>query len=220
MNCEQTRSHLAGRSLNALDEESAAQVDDHLSGCAACRHELEQLRSTLEALESWSASEPPPQLAAQTMAALRNEMRLPWWRRWLMQMDEALGRFASHQPRPATTLATLGVAVLLLIPVLSPHFSRGRSSGSVVGCRGNLRLLSKALEEYAKAHQGRYPERLEELQQPQGPVRIFPDCPSAGHETYRSGYQVSSDRMHFTLSCSGLRHADAGLPANQPEVHR
>lgn len=216
MTCEEARARLAQDELSEREEQS---LSDHLESCPSCEAELERAQSGLDVLHAWQASEPASGLAQRTMEKLAEEAPSPsTWSRFWRSVDEALGRFASHRPTRITGFATLTVVMLLLVPILSPHWSRGRSTGSVSGCKVNQRLLAGALEEYAKAHSGEYPEKLADLKPDY--VKRFPECPQAGQDTYSEGYQPSSDRHHFKLVCRGDHHHDAGLANDEPSISR
>jgi anti-sigma-K factor RskA len=87
---EQYADDLALYSLNALQGEDRARVDEHLATCAACRRELEQLRADTALLALSAAGPRPPQRARQRlMDAVAREPRVPrivqthprrsWW---------------------------------------------------------------------------------------------------------------------------------------------
>ncbi len=214
LTCDQARKRMLCEQLS--DEEEDA-LSRHLEQCQSC--EAEFAGTDLSALAAWEVPEPSPDLARRTVERLTSERSsVSWWRRFWQAADRAVVRFASHRATPATGFATVMVFLLLLVPVLSPHWARGRSSGSVSGCKVNLRVLGGALESYAKDHQGRYPQALSELSPDY--VREFPECPQAGRDTYGPGYQLAQDSRHFTLACKGEHHRDAGLSSDQPAIQR
>ena len=218
MNCQETKERLAGRAVDSLSPEDTALIDQHLEMCPECQTMLAEVQARLGTLGQWFEHAPPADLAAKTMARIKDtQIRSGhWWVRLGRAIDEALQNFANHKPTPLTGLATTMVAAVLMISVLSPNLMRGRSSGAVIGCRSNLRVLSKALEHYANGHQGHFPNQLRDLKGDY--LRSVPDCPSSGFDTYSDGYQVSSDRRHYTLCCRGLNHHEANLPPDQPDV--
>jgi hypothetical protein len=218
MTCQEIQERLPGRVFDALGDDEAARLDQHLASCPACRAQLETVRASLGLLEQWQQEPPAPDLAGRTVARLSAEPVLPWWRRLACWLDRGLQSFAAHRPTPLTGLAAVAVAAVLLVPALSPNWSRGRSSGAVTACRTNLRLLRKTLDLYARDHQGHYPKRLEELSPRY--VRIFPECPNADQDTYGPGYSPSADGLHYTLACHGDHHRDAGLPSDEPHVRK
>ena len=216
MTCDEAKDRLAQDELSESDEQSLA---EHLEQCSRCESELALVHGSLETLNVWQAPEPESGLAQRTIARLKDEApQLSAWSRFWRSLDAALGRFAAHRPTRITGFATLTVVMLLLVPILSPHWSRGRSSGSVSGCKVNQRLLASALDQYAKAHAGQYPEALAELKPDY--VKRFPECPQAGQDTYSDGYQPTPDRRHFKLVCRGEHHRDAGLATDEPSISR
>lgn len=219
MNCQETQERLPARAFDALPDQETSQLDQHLSGCDRCRAELDSVRARLGLLAQWSEPEPAPDLAARTLDRLHAEpLRLPWWKRIAQAIDEALGRFASSRLTPARGLAAVAVTMALLIPVLSPNWTRARSSGALTGCRTNLRLMGKALDRYAADHQGQYPKTLGEMSPDY--IRLFPECPRAGSNTYTAGYKRSQDGMHYNLACQGAHHKDEGVPDDEPRIRR
>ena len=95
---EQFGENLAFYAIGCLESDEKASLEKHLSECAACRHELEQLRGAV-ALLALSASGPAPPVRARTrlMDAVAQDSRarikparasrwdrasrLPWWSR-------------------------------------------------------------------------------------------------------------------------------------------
>ncbi len=87
---EQYAEDLALYALDALRGEDRARVNEHLATCAACRLELEQLRSDTALLALSAAGPRPPQRARQRLLdAVAREARGPkivqasprrsWW---------------------------------------------------------------------------------------------------------------------------------------------
>src|ERR1700678_2750796 len=75
---EQYSEDLALYALDALRGEDRVRVDEHLSTCAACRLELEQLRGDTALLALSTAGPRPPQRARQRLlAAVAREGRAP-----------------------------------------------------------------------------------------------------------------------------------------------
>ena len=214
MTCEEALAQMAAESLTSVQEQA---LSDHLESCSRC--ELQLAEVDLSALSAWQTPEPADGLAQRTIERLHQDGPAgSAWTRFWNSVDRAIGRFATHRATPVSGFATVMVFLLLLVPVLSPHWARGRSSGSVSGCKVNLRLLGDALDSYARDHQGQYPPKLSELEVSY--VKEFPHCPQAGVDTYRDGYQPSPDGRHFQLCCRGEHHRDAGLGPDQPSVQR
>ena len=63
--CEEIRGLLADRALGELDARAAAAVDEHLSGCAACRKEAAELGATIELLGRAPEVEPSAEFEAR-----------------------------------------------------------------------------------------------------------------------------------------------------------
>ena len=198
MICEEIQELLPERAMGQLEAEADESVGRHLSDCAQCRAHWEVLQLGLGQLKQWEVEEPPRDLGANTMAAIRREAQQPLglWAR----IDRALGRFAGHRPTRLTGLATVAVTLVLLGQVLAPNFSRGRSSSDGSACQRNLKVVTQALESYRKEHAGAFPDQLSQLRP--GYLKVLPDCPDSGQDSYSPGYQVSADHHSYTLKCA------------------
>lgn len=114
----------------------------------------------------------------------------------------------------------LGVGVLLWVGFffLNPPHSGSRHYAQATVCKNNLKDLATALEQYAEAHEGSYPNELAELIPTH--LKAVPSCVSAEADTYSSGYQripAKGERPDFfRLSCSGYHHEKANLGPNLP----
>lgn len=136
-------------------------------------------------------------------------------------------------------LQVLGFALLLALAAfgLSRVLGNSERTGSGVwryrvpgterrettACLNNLREIVLALKMYAADHDGLLPPDLRTLAASRHLVTV-PACPAAGRDTYSDGYTfvnpgdplANPSRPGFTVLCSGLNHAAAGLPADFP----
>lgn len=117
-------------------------------------------------------------------------------------------RFRSFGPGPYSLTFTGG----LLAAVLVPNLVKARGQGQLTACQSNLKNEGTALEMYAVDHAGRYPETMARLTP--NYLKVIPNCPAAGRDTYSESYQVAPDA--FTLACRGHHHARAGVKADHP----
>ncbi|MFQ5778328.1 MAG: anti-sigma factor family protein [Terriglobia bacterium] len=76
---EDVVSYLDGR----LSPDERTRVDQHLTGCIACRERLGELRSLLEVLGEWKPVEPSPGFDAALRARLADEAVAPLGWTWL-----------------------------------------------------------------------------------------------------------------------------------------
>lgn len=83
----------------------AENVKAHISSCAACENEYESLRSTMNALDDWTAPEPSPYFEVRLRARLREAKE-----------QEQHGRFAAW-------LEKLGLRQLTWKPVAAVSFA-------------------------------------------------------------------------------------------------
>lgn len=82
-------------------------------------------------------------------------------------------------------------------------------------CADNLHQIGVTLERYRlTSDDGLYPSTLEEAYK----GKTLPICKANGDESYKSGYQPSTDRHSYLLVCKGDKHADAGVPSNYPRI--
>ncbi|MEW6517103.1 MAG: zf-HC2 domain-containing protein [candidate division FCPU426 bacterium] len=82
MKCESARKRLAGMSLGVLSGPEQRQVQAHVADCAACRGELERMRTAERALSSALEDERPVDLTTRVLARLdrpASPARLGWW---------------------------------------------------------------------------------------------------------------------------------------------
>lgn len=95
-----------------LDPESApAKVKTHVAECDSCRKELEELRATMAALDSWTAPEPSPYFLTRLNARMREEREAPP-QSWLERLR---ARFAYGPSMHAKPLAAMALSVMLLV---------------------------------------------------------------------------------------------------------
>src|SRR3974390_1238978 len=95
-----------------LDPEWApAKVKTNFAECESCRRELEELRATMTALDSWAAPEPNPYFLTRLNARMREEREAPP-QSWLVRLRD---RFVYGQPMHAKPLAAMALSVILLL---------------------------------------------------------------------------------------------------------
>jgi hypothetical protein len=91
MNCDEARGLFAESWTGAIAVQRQRELDGHLSNCAGCRAEQEQLRQVWQRLDAWPDESPSPSLRARFYESLESyregfEMarpapaKAPWWR--------------------------------------------------------------------------------------------------------------------------------------------
>lgn len=112
-NCAEMDSKLANL---LLDPASApAEVQKHFEGCDRCRHELDELRSTMALLETWKAPESNPYFLTRLEASLREE-RAAEPAGWLQgQIARLRARFAYGPAPHIRPLAAMALTIVLLL---------------------------------------------------------------------------------------------------------
>jgi len=112
MTCEEARENLAEFTVGALDETTRGAVRAHLSECADCRREHDELLATARLLDTAELLEPSRDLWPEVKAALgeREAARAPWWQLdWLPRPRWAIASGAAA----AAAVAAIALAVLL-----------------------------------------------------------------------------------------------------------
>lgn len=84
MSCEQYRSWMTDAAAHELPGNRRSELENHARECAACRQELERLRTLLAAIDlgiaAQTAAEPSPTLMEQVRQRIRNEAPVAsWW---------------------------------------------------------------------------------------------------------------------------------------------
>ena len=98
--------------LLLLDPAAApVEVQTHLAGCDRCRRELDELRATMNLLDSWEAPEPNPYFLTRLEARLREE-REAQPAGWLATLRAHLVFHPVSHVRP---LAAMALTIALLV---------------------------------------------------------------------------------------------------------
>ena len=92
-------------------ESVPAEVASHVAACAACSRELNELRATMAALDSWKAPEPNPYFMTQFNARLAEERKAApaGW------LERLRARYLFGPQLHARPLAAMALTVVLLI---------------------------------------------------------------------------------------------------------
>lgn len=89
MSCERYRSWMTDAAADELPENRCTELENHARECAACRQELQLVRTILEAIDlgviAQTAAEPSPRLMEQVRQRIRDEASVAsWWNaRWV-----------------------------------------------------------------------------------------------------------------------------------------
>jgi type II secretion system protein G len=109
--------------------------------------------------------------------------------------------------------------IAILAAILVPNFLRARAQGQYTACQSNLKNIGTALEMYSVDNGGRYPNATQvttNLIFTPTYLSKFPDCPSAGANTYSGSYVQATTPAHaYTFYCNGAYHttfAPTGYP--------
>ncbi|MCD4786252.1 MAG: ankyrin repeat domain-containing protein [Candidatus Eremiobacteraeota bacterium] len=112
----------------------------------------------------------------------------------------------------------LGILFLLIVlPCAIQRISMIITNKKYTDCAVNCKRIGTALEEYARDHDGKYPEKIEILKGQY--LEQIPSCPSAKKNTYSDSYKISSDNELFTFYCSGHHHKNIGIKPNYPQYN-
>ena len=124
--------------------------------------------------------------------------------------------------RSGLRLLIAGPAVLFFLVVLTPRgYHRSRPQGQLAACKSNLKNIGTALEMYRTDHSETYPKALSQLSP--NYLRVFPECPSAGKDTYSASYlqHASTDvePAFFRVCCQGQHHLEANVKNSDRPVY-
>jgi hypothetical protein len=112
-NCTGMDAKLASLLLDPAAASAAlpAKVQAHLDGCDRCRRELDELRATMNLLDTWKTPEPNPYFLTRLEACLREE-REARPAGWLAGLR---ARFAFQPATHVRPLAAMALTILLLV---------------------------------------------------------------------------------------------------------
>lgn len=207
MTCKEAEELLPEWALGELSVSRRAQLDDHLLTCVSCAECGAELKQSVAALDSWTETEPSPQLLARTLVAVEKEQAKP--RGLADRYNEFVHWLVNTKVGPlgGSLVAVAGALVFLVL--LSSRTSQIASS--VPTCQENVRDLGKALMQYRQAHNGQAAEHLTELIP--DAFLVLPICPQAEAETYSQGYEVDAKSQEFVLRCYGEHHGAKEIPS-------
>jgi len=151
MNCEVAHERIVAAAYGELADELVHELDRHVSGCAACREEREQLRALKVLADAYPVAEPDANLIARSRLRLDEALDALPPRRWYERLGQRLtNSFAAMQMAP--------VAALLLLVI-----------GAGAGSLGGYRL---AMGKAANAAQALAQSQVAQPQPPAGPAEI------------------------------------------------
>jgi HEAT repeats/Putative zinc-finger len=108
MNCELAQERMVTAAYGELPDELAHELERHLSGCADCQKEREQVRALKVLADVHSVTEPNPNLIARAHLRLDEALDALPPKRWYERLGERiLNNFASLQAAPAAALLLL-----------------------------------------------------------------------------------------------------------------
>ena len=112
-NCTGMDAVLSNLLLDSAAEHTAlpARVQAHLDECDRCRRELDELRATMNLLDSWKTPEPNPYFLTRLEACLQEE-RSARPAGWLAGL---LARFAFQPVAHVRPLAAMALTIVLLV---------------------------------------------------------------------------------------------------------
>jgi len=108
-NCKGMETRLAEMLLDP--DRAPAEMTVHVAGCAQCGRELEELRATMNLLETWDGPEPSPYFMTRLEARLREESQAAPLG-WLARLR---ARFLYGDRIHARPLAAMALTLMLLV---------------------------------------------------------------------------------------------------------
>jgi prepilin-type N-terminal cleavage/methylation domain-containing protein len=106
--------------------------------------------------------------------------------------------------------------IAILASILVPNFLRARSRSQLTGCVSNLKNISTAVEMYYAEWDRTYPPSTSELTP--NYLKTFPECPTAGSDTYSGSYLPETNPDRMVIYCEGNFHA-AFAPTDYPQFN-
>ncbi len=117
MTCNEMQTRMADLLLEpeadalVLTKSVRAESDAHLAGCTACRHQLDELRATMNLLDSWEAPEPNLYFLTRMQVRLEEE-RAAEPASWIERLRARLMYGSRFTLRP---VAAMAMSVVLLL---------------------------------------------------------------------------------------------------------
>src|SRR5580658_8042551 len=108
MNCELAHERMVTAAYGELSDELTHELDRHVTGCAECREEREQVRALKVLADAHTVAEPGPNLVARARLRLDEALDALPPKRWYERLGERiLNNFASLQAAPVAALLLL-----------------------------------------------------------------------------------------------------------------
>jgi hypothetical protein len=108
MNCELAQERMVTAAYGELPDELAHELEQHVTGCAACKKEREQIYALKIFADLHPVAEPGPNLVARARLRLDEALDTLPPKRWYERLGEQiLNNFASLQAAPAAALLLL-----------------------------------------------------------------------------------------------------------------
>jgi hypothetical protein len=108
MNCELAQERIVTAAYGELPDELAHELEQHVTGCPACKKEREQIYALKVFADLHPVAEPGPNLVARARLRLDEALDTLPPKRWYEQLGERiLNNFASLQAAPAAALLLL-----------------------------------------------------------------------------------------------------------------
>ena len=105
MNCELAHERIVTAAYGELSDELAHELDRHVTGCAECRNEREQVRALKVLADAHPVAEPGANLVARARLRLDEALDALPPKRWYERFGESvLNNFASLQAAPVAAL--------------------------------------------------------------------------------------------------------------------
>jgi len=157
-NCKLYEDLLVQEALGEISERERAYLKRHLAACAECRRELASYSDVVGVMKKERREEAPAGLAERTLG----------------RIERAGDRFSVaaspyHETelwKPSTwkvrraLVAWMAAASILVMAVASlvPGMIGADSQRSLLSCQEHMKVVATALQQYAKDHNGFYPE--------------------------------------------------------------
>jgi anti-sigma factor RsiW len=107
----------------ALDTARAAEIEEHIAGCGACRTVVEAQRELWQTLDGWTAPAVSENFDARLYARIAREESAPSWKQWARRLLQPAIPVAIW--KPAVSLAAVCAVLTVGLMVQTPNAEQG-----------------------------------------------------------------------------------------------
>ena len=156
MNCELAHERIVTGAYGELPDEQVHELERHLSGCAECMNEREQLRALKVLADAYPVQEPAANLVARSRLRLEEALDAIPPKRWYERLGQKMtNNFASLQAAPVAVCLLLvvgaGAGGLGGFEVAQNHAARTAAANAAGAARVSAAQVQGGAEQGAQA---------------------------------------------------------------------